>query len=88
MENYGVDPDQVVEFPPQAWGAGEDPQLAAGIGYLLAELERRPARPMPGSGHPAGSRRAPELPPRPADAGVAGLGLVRRWPAACPARMG
>ena len=64
VENYGVDPDQVVEFPPHAWGAGEDPQLAAGISYLLTELERRPARPMPDVANRP-SRRAPELPPRP-----------------------
>jgi tricorn protease len=64
VENHGVDPDQVVEFPPHAWGAGEDPQLAAGIAYLLAELDRRPARPMPQLADRP-SRRAPELPPRP-----------------------
>lgn len=64
VENYGVDPDQVVEFPPHAWGAGEDPQLAAGIAHLLAELEHRPARPMPDlTTRP--NRRAPKLPPRP-----------------------
>lgn len=64
VENYGVDPDQLVEFPPHAWGAGEDPQLAAGIDYLLAELERRPARPVPDlTTRP--DRRAPELPARP-----------------------
>ncbi|MDQ2955840.1 MAG: PDZ domain-containing protein [Actinomycetota bacterium] len=64
VENYGVDPDRVVEFPPQAWGAGADPQLDAGISYLLGELERRPARPMPDLATRP-SRRAPELPPRP-----------------------
>jgi tricorn protease len=64
VENYGVDPDQVVDFPPHAWGAGEDPQLSAGIAYLLAELERRPARPMPDLATRP-DRRAPELPPRP-----------------------
>ena len=64
VENYGVDPDQVVEFPPHAWGAGSDPQLAAGIDYLLAELARRPAPPLPDLAHRP-SRRAPQLPPRP-----------------------
>jgi tricorn protease len=64
VENHGVDPNQVVDFPPHAWGAGEDPQLAAGIAYLLAELERRPPRPMPDLATRP-ERRAPELPPRP-----------------------
>lgn len=64
VENHGVDPDQVVELPPQAWAQGADPQLQAGIDHLLAELDRRPAPPLPDlSQRP--SRRAPELPPRP-----------------------
>ena len=64
VENHGVDPDIVVEMPPHAWAQGEDPQLQAGIDYLLAELARRPAPPRPDvSQRP--SRRAPELPPRP-----------------------
>ena len=64
VENHGVDPDLVVEMPPHAWAQGVDPQLQAGIDYLLAELARRPAPPRPDlSQRP--SRRAPELPPRP-----------------------
>ena len=63
VENYGVDPDQVVEFPPHAWAAGDDPQLQAGIVQLLADLDNRPAPPMPDlSGRP--NRAAPPLPPR------------------------
>ncbi|HST47133.1 S41 family peptidase [Jatrophihabitans sp.] len=63
VENHGVDPDIVVELPPHAWGQGSDPQLQAGIDYLLGELDRRPAPPRPDlSQRP--SRRAPELPPR------------------------
>ncbi|HTZ42437.1 MAG TPA: S41 family peptidase [Jatrophihabitans sp.] len=64
VENYGIEPDQVVPTPPQAWAAGADPVLQAGIDHLLAELERRPA---PARPDPAGrpSLRAPELPPRP-----------------------
>jgi len=63
VENHGVDPDVVVERPPHAWAQGADPQLQAGIDYLLAELESRPAPPRPDlSQRP--SRRAPELPPR------------------------
>jgi tricorn protease len=64
VENYGIDPDVVVEFPPQAWRAGDDPQLQAAITYLLGELASRPARPMPDVAN-SPSRRAPELPPRP-----------------------
>ncbi|UQX87730.1 PDZ domain-containing protein [Jatrophihabitans telluris] len=64
VENYGVDPDQVVEFPPQDWVAGADPQLQAGIAHLLAELAGRPPAPRPDlAARP--SRRAPQLPPRP-----------------------
>jgi tricorn protease len=64
VENYGVDPDQVVETPPQAWVSGADPVLEAGISYLLGELDRSEPPPMP---DPADFPRlqAPELPPRP-----------------------
>ncbi|HEV2886235.1 MAG TPA: S41 family peptidase [Jatrophihabitans sp.] len=63
VENHGVDPDVVVEMPPHAWAQGVDPQLQAGIEYLLGELERRPAPPLPDVAERP-SRRAPELPPR------------------------
>lgn len=64
VENYGVDPDIVVELPPQAWAAGADPQLEAGIDYLLAELDRRAPRPEPDLATRP-NRAAPVLPPRP-----------------------
>ena len=64
VENHGVDPDVVVEFPPQAWGAGDDPQLTAAIERIQAELASRPAVPLPDVANRP-SRRAPELPPRP-----------------------
>lgn len=64
VENHGVDPDLVVERPPQAWAAGEDPQLEAGVRYLLDELAGWPAPALPDvSQRPL--RRAPALPPRP-----------------------
>jgi tricorn protease len=64
VENHGVEPDLVVDRPPHAWGEGVDPQLQAGIDYLLAELDRRPAPPRPDlARRPV--LRAPELPPRP-----------------------
>src|SRR5699024_660761 len=43
IENYGVDPDIEVPLPPNAWEAGEDPQLARGVTEALALLEERPA---------------------------------------------
>ncbi len=64
VENYGVDPDQVVETPPQAWAADADPVLDAGVDYLLAELARREQPPQPDLANPPVLRPA-ELPPRP-----------------------
>ncbi|MFI7276446.1 PDZ domain-containing protein [Streptomyces sp. NPDC049879] len=43
VENHGTDPDVPVDFRPQDWAAGEDPQLAEGVRQALAALERRPA---------------------------------------------
>lgn len=64
VENFGVDPDVVVEFPPSAWASGTDPQLSAGIDYVTSQLAQRPApaRPDPAT---RPTRRAPQLPPRP-----------------------
>lgn len=49
VENYGVDPDIEVPFPPHGYGQGEDPQLEYGVGVLkemLAEIptDMPPAR--------------------------------------------
>lgn len=64
VENYGVDPDIEVPFPPHAYAAGQDPQLEYGLGALremLAEIptDQPPAR--------AGYRNLQPgaLPPRP-----------------------
>ncbi|HLI44310.1 MAG TPA: PDZ domain-containing protein [Acidimicrobiales bacterium] len=64
VENHGVDPDVEVTFPPEAWGAGRDPQLERGIETALALLAEQPAATPP---DPATrpSRAAPPLPPRP-----------------------
>ena len=43
IENYGVDPDIEVPLPPNAWVAGEDPQLARGVTEALALLEKKPS---------------------------------------------
>ena len=64
VENYGVDPDIEVPFPPQAWAAGDDPQLDAGVQVLLDALESStPLQPTPIEQRP--DRAAPPLPPRP-----------------------
>jgi tricorn protease len=63
VENYGVDPDIEVPHPPQAWAAGDDPQLVAGLRVLTDALaETAPLTPPPLSTRP--DRAAPPLPPR------------------------
>ncbi|MBX2800903.1 MAG: PDZ domain-containing protein [Myxococcales bacterium] len=42
LENYGTTPDVVVDFPPDAWESGEDPQLSRGISMLLDALHDAP----------------------------------------------
>lgn len=43
IENYGVEPDIEVPFPPNAWVGGQDPQLERGVAEALALLEQKPA---------------------------------------------
>jgi tricorn protease len=64
VENYGVDPDIEVPMPPQAWVAGEDPQLDEGLRVVTEALASYPAltRP-PLESRP--DRSIPPLPPRP-----------------------
>ncbi|MBA2390030.1 MAG: PDZ domain-containing protein, partial [Geodermatophilaceae bacterium] len=63
VENYGVEPDIEVLFPPQAWAAGTDPQLEAAVELVLERLAATPAATPPDtSGRP--DRAAPVLPPR------------------------
>lgn len=47
VENYGVDPDIEVEFPPQAYARGIDPQLDRSIDELLKQLDKASS-----NGHP------------------------------------
>jgi tricorn protease len=62
VENYGTDPDIEVDITPQAYAAGEDPQLTRSIEEILRLLEEHPvARPTLG---PRPSRALPALPPR------------------------
>lgn len=64
VENYGVDPDVEVPFPPQDWRDGRDPQLEKAIELVLAALsESPPVMPPDPSTRP--SRACPPLPPRP-----------------------
>ena len=42
VENYGVEPDIAVEFPPHAYAQNQDPQLKKGIETLLKRLEKDP----------------------------------------------
>jgi tricorn protease len=42
VENHGVPPDVEVEFDPQAWRAGHDPQLERAVEIALAELKQNP----------------------------------------------
>ncbi|REJ75676.1 MAG: protease [Acidobacteria bacterium] len=44
VENYGVAPDIEVEFDPEAWRAGRDPQLEKAVEWLLEELEKNPPK--------------------------------------------
>ena len=43
IENYGVEPDIEVPFPPNAWVGGQDPQLERGVSEALARLDEHPA---------------------------------------------
>ncbi|MFD1214754.1 S41 family peptidase, partial [Arthrobacter sp. GCM10027362] len=53
VENYGVDPDIEVPYPPHAYAAGQDPQLEHGVGILREMLEELPTdRPPALAGHP------------------------------------
>ena len=48
IENYGVDPDIEVPFPPHDHAAGRDPQLLEGVRLALEALETTPALTPPG----------------------------------------
>ncbi|HTX01309.1 MAG TPA: PDZ domain-containing protein, partial [Acidimicrobiales bacterium] len=64
VENYGVEPDVEVHFPPQDWASGRDPQLERAVEVVLELLQQRPPlQPPDPATRP--SRAAPPLPPRP-----------------------
>lgn len=58
VENTGVVPDIEVEYPPEAWAKGEDPQLGRAIQIALDLLAQRPSA-LPDFG-PAPDRRPPD----------------------------
>ncbi len=64
VENYGVDPDIEVRFPPQAWADGTDPQLDAAVALALERLADEPAASAPPTTQRP-DRAARVLPPRP-----------------------
>lgn len=65
IENYGVDPDIEVEFPPHDFAAGKDPQLEVAISVAQEELEKEPPATL--REFPRPDLRVGELPPRPQD---------------------
>jgi tricorn protease len=59
VENYGVDPDIEVEYRPQDYLSGTDPQLRRGVNELLKIMAQRPAAI---EFSPRPSRRFPAMP--------------------------
>jgi len=55
VENYGTDPDIVVEITPQEYVAGKDPQLDRGISEGLKDIKKRNIKP------PSLSKNMPNL---------------------------
>lgn len=47
VENYGTDPDIEVEYAPQDWAQGIDPQLDKAIELIQAQMKEKPAK-LPG----------------------------------------
>jgi tricorn protease len=44
VENYGTDPDIEIEYAPQEWASGVDPQLDKAIELILQQMKEKPAR--------------------------------------------
>jgi tricorn protease len=45
VENHGVAPDVEVEFDPEAWRAGRDPQLEKAVELVMEALKKHPPSP-------------------------------------------
>jgi tricorn protease len=52
IEGHGVDPDIVVDNPPNATFKGADPQLDAAIGHLKEEIRKKPVTVPPAPKYP------------------------------------
>jgi tricorn protease len=63
LENYGTDPDIVVDIRPQDYAQGRDPQLERAIAEAIHLLETNPPSLPDFSQRP--SKAAPKLPPQP-----------------------
>lgn len=63
VENYGVDPDIEVPFPPHAYAAQEDPQLEHGVGILREMIAELPTD-VPPARQNYPRLVPPQLPPR------------------------
>lgn len=44
VENHGVEPDIKVEYPPQAYAQGIDPQLEFAVQHMLELLQQSPVK--------------------------------------------
>ncbi|UTW54599.1 S41 family peptidase [Kordiimonas sp. SCSIO 12610] len=44
IENYGTTPDVEIEWDPELWRQGRDPQLEATVEYLLDEIRKNPVK--------------------------------------------
>ena len=62
VENYGTDPDIVVEMTPQDYRAGRDPQLERGITEVMNQIEALDVSYPDVKIRP--TRKIPKLPPR------------------------
>ncbi len=62
VENYGTDPTIEVDYTPEDYAAGRDPQLETSLAEALALLEQHSAVAVPNDPKP--SRAVPPLPPR------------------------
>jgi tricorn protease len=61
VENYGTDPDIVVDILPQDYAQGRDPQLERAIAEAMRLLDSNPPS-LPDFSHKP-SKAAPKLPP-------------------------
>lgn len=62
VENHGVAPDIEVEFDPQAWRAGRDPQLERAVALVMDELKKHPPEKREKPTYPNYHRKKPLAP--------------------------